>query len=454
MKKYDAVVIGGGPGGYVAAIKAAQLGKNVAVVEKEHLGGTCLNWGCIPMKSLIRNAEIIESLHQGGVYGFEISGVKADYAIAQQRSRQVSERLARGVGYLMKKNGIDVITDEAVLKKDRSVALKNSGEALAADNVIIAAGAQPARLPMADYSSPSVLDSKKALALTKAPKSVCIVGGGAIGLEFASVWSAYGAKVTIIELMDRLLPCEDADVSAAVRKVYESRGVAVLTGTAVSAIDARSGGVTVRAGDNTVECEYVLISAGVRPAFAPGDSGVKTDAKGYIAVDDAMRTNIPGVYAIGDVTGKLALAHTASAQGIIAAKAISGVKTEPLDYRNIPRCTYGIIETASAGITEGQAKQQGIDYVTGLFPLSANGKTLTMGRSDGFVKVIAGRKHKEVLGVHMAGPHVTEMIAGAAGLLKLEATLDELAEIVHPHPTVSEALMEAAHVALGEGIHI
>jgi len=406
------------------------------------------------MKSLIRNAEVIETLHQGDMFGFETGGVKADYSKAHLRSRQISDKLARGIGYLMKKNGIDVITDEAALQKDKTVALKVSGERIQADNVIIAAGAQPARLPMADYSIPAVLDSKKALALRQVPKSVCIVGGGAIGLEFAFVWSAYGAQVTIIEMMDRLLPCEDMAVSALVKKAYQNRGITVWTGTAVTGIDAKTNSVTVQAGEKTLKCEYVLISAGIRPAALAGNSGVNTDAKGYIVVDDMMRTSISGVYAIGDVTGKLALAHTASAQGIVAAKAVAGLSTEPLDYKGIPRCTYGLIETASVGITEEQAKQQGVDYVTGEFPLSANGKALAMGYSDGIVKVIAGREYKEILGVHMAGPHVTEMIAGAAGLLKLEATIDELAKIVHPHPTVSESLMEAAHVALGEGIHI
>jgi dihydrolipoamide dehydrogenase len=453
MKNCEVLVIGGGPGGYVAAIKAAQLGKKVTLIEKENLGGTCLNWGCIPMKSLLKNAEVIGMLRHGDEFGFETIGLKVHYSKAQLRSRKISERLSQGVSYLMKKNNINVIIDEAKIRRDKVVQLKKADDRVQAENIIIAAGAQPARLPILDYSNSKILDSRRALALEQVPESVCIIGGGAIGLEFASLWNAFGTKVTILEMMDRLLPQEDIDISEAVKKIYIQNGIEVFTSTTVNGIDFDNDKITVRTNSKVVESQYLLVSVGIKPISIGEEAQLKTDSKGFIVVDDAMRTNIEGIYAIGDVTGKLALAHTASAQGIIAAKSIARIETHPLDYDLIPRCTYGIIETASVGLTEQKAKLQNLDYITASFPLSANGKALTMGSQDGFAKIIAGRKHKELLGVSMVGSHVTEIISGAAGLINLEATLDEMVQTIYPHPTVSESLFEVAHAAMGEGIH-
>jgi len=463
MKKYEVLVIGGGPGGYVAAIKAARLGQRAAIVEKEALGGTCLNWGCIPTKSLLRNAEVISHLFEGKEYGFSLDegSITADYGKAQARSRKVSGKLVSGIGYLMKKNGIDVIQDEAVFTAPKSVKLTKTKETIQADHIIIAAGARPTTLPDIDSSSPYVLDSKKALQLKTAPKSVVVIGAGAIGLEFATVWRAYGAEVTVVEMLSRAMPNEDEDVSKEARKGYEKNGIRILTQAKVGKVE--TGGsktkvtVTTTKGDQTLECEYLLVSVGIRPnsdKLNIEKTGIKLDERGYIEVDDKMRTNVSNVYAIGDITGKLALAHAASAQGIAAAMDIAGWKTEPINYDNIPKCTYGKPETASAGLTEQQAGQRGIDVTTGTFPLSANGKAIATSAPEGFVKIIAGKKHGEILGVHMVGAHATEMIAGAVGHIGLESTLDELAATIHPHPTISEAVMEAAHVAMGEGIHI
>lgn len=463
MKKYEVLVIGGGPGGYVAAIKAAQLGKKTAVVEKDNLGGTCLNWGCIPTKSLLRNAEVISHLVEGEEYGFSLDtdSIRADYAKAQTRSRKVSDKLVNGIGCLMKKNGIEVIQGEAVFTAPKLVRLKKSGETIQADNIIIAAGARPNMLSDIDSASPYVLDSKKALQLTKAPKSVVVIGAGAIGMEFATVWRAYGAEVTVVEMLPHALPNEDEDVSKEARKGYEKNGITILTQAKVSKVVTNGAKtkvtVTTTKGDQQLECEYLLVSVGVKPnsdRLGIEKTGVKLNERGYIEVDDIMRTNVSGVYAIGDITGKLALAHVASAQGIVAANDIAGKVTASINYDNIPKCTYGLPETASAGLTEQQVKRRGIDVTIAMFPFSANGKAIAYGAPEGFVKIVAGKKHGEILGVHMVGVHVTEMIAGAVGHIGLESTLDELAATIHPHPSMSEAIMEASHVAEGLGIHI
>ncbi len=463
MKKAELLVIGGGPGGYVAAIKAAKLGKKVTIIEKENLGGTCLNWGCIPTKSLLRNAEIISHLYDGDNFGFELdtTTIRLSYKKAQKRSREVSAQLVRGIEYLMKKNGITVINDEATFISQKSVQLKNTGEQIDADYIIIAAGARPNHLNNVETSSDYYLDSKKALQLNKAPKNVVIIGAGAIGMEFATVWRAYGADVTVVEMLPRVLPNEDEDVSEEAYKGYVKAGIKILTDTKVRNVESQgdSTKITIVSTEveKTLECEYLLASVGIRPnsdKLGIEKAGIKLNERGYIIVDYKMRTNVSGIYAIGDITGKLALAHAASAQGIIAAKGIAGKQTEPIIYENIPKCTYGHLETASAGLTERQANERGLDIKIGKFPFIANGKAIAYGATEGFIKVIAEKKYGEILGVHMVGAHVTEMIASASGLLSLECTLDELSNIIHPHPTMSEAIMEASHVAESMGIHI
>lgn len=463
MNKYEVLIIGGGPGGYVAAIKAAQLGKKCAIIEKENLGGVCLNWGCIPTKSLLRNAEIISHLYDGDEFGFSLDtkSIILNYDKAYIRSRKVSEKLVRGIEFLIKKNDITLIKDEAVFNSMNSIRLKSSGEVLFSDNIIIAAGSRPCHLKGIDFSSDYVLDSKKALQLRKAPESVVIIGAGAIGMEFASIWNAYGADVTVVEMMPGVLPNEDRDISIEVQKLYEENGIQILTETKVTNVETKNNktSVTVRDKDGIkkLNCEYILVSAGIKPnsdMIGIEKTNVKLDQQGYIKTDDSMRTNVEGIYAIGDITGKLPLAHVASAQGIIAAKAIAGKQTQSIIYENMPKCTYGFPEVASAGITEEQAREKGFDVITGKFPFTANGKAIAYGTPEGFVKIISEKKHGEILGIHMIGTHVTEMISGAVGYLSLECTIDELSNIIHPHPTMSEAIMEASHTAEGLPIHI
>ena len=461
MASYDVIVIGGGPGGYVAAIKAATSGRKTALVEKEHLGGVCLNWGCIPTKSLLRNAEIMRGLSEGEKFGFSTGKIKTDYAAAQKRSREVSARLVNGIEYLMKKNKITVYRDSASFTGKKELSLEASGEKLAAKNIIIATGSKPFALPMLDYSMPNVLDSKKALQVTHAPKSIIIIGAGAIGMEFATVFRSYGTDVHIIEMLPRVLPNEDAEISALVGKEFRKKGFDVHTGTNLAKV--KNDGKTVCAcfekNGKTFELqsEAVLAATGVRPNTEGLNLklfGIKMDRRGCIEADENMCTSVPGIYAVGDVTGKLALAHAASAQGMRAVDHICGKRRGPLDYSNIPKCTYTVPEVASAGLTEEEAKENGYDVRTAVFPLSANGKAIAYGDDTGFVKLVYDEKYGQLLGMHMAGIHVTEMIWGAVGYLGMEMTVEEMAEVVHPHPTVSEAVMEAAHIANGKPVHI
>jgi dihydrolipoamide dehydrogenase len=459
MATYDTIVIGGGPGGYVAAIRASQLGQKTAVIEKQHMGGICLNWGCIPTKSLLRNADVANLLQDGKTFGFSFDNLKLDYAVAQKRSRQVSGRLVKGVGFLMKKNKIDVIEGTGTLKSTTEVEV--DGQVHEAKHIIIATGAQAQLFPGIEINGKTLLTYHQALELTEVPESLVVIGAGAIGMEFSYIFKSYGADVTVVEMLPHALPLEDEDISREIEKQFNRAGIKIRTGTMVDKVDDHGDRVTVTVsqGDETEElkADMALISIGVAPNsqnLGLERAGVEVDDRGFIKIGDKMETNVPNIYAIGDVTGKLALAHVASAQGIMAANAIAGEPTRVLKYENMPRCTYTHPEVASVGLTEAQARERGYKIKTGKFPFQANGKALGMHENTGFVKVVAEDKYNEVLGVHLIGSHVTELVAGPTGMIGLETTLEEIANTVHPHPTLSEVVMEAAHAGLGEPIHM
>jgi len=463
MANYDVVIIGGGPGGYVAAIRARQLGMKTALVEREHLGGVCLNWGCIPTKALLHNAEVVHLLSEGKTYGFSFDkdSLTVDYAVAQKRSRQVSDRLVKGVGFLMRKNEVDVFEATGNLKSATEVAL-STGETLSTRYVILATGARARSIPGVQIDGQRILDARHALELTEVPRSIAVIGAGAIGVEFAHVWHTYAADVTILEMLPRVLPLEDADVSQEMAKALRRQGIKVHTDTKVEKVDVAGDGsgltLTVSQDGQTqaISAEKALMAIGVQPNsenLGLEAVGVRTD-RGWITVDETMRTNLPGVYAIGDVTGLMPLAHVATAQAIVAVEAMAGLDPEALVYANIPRCTYASPEVASVGLTQAQATQAGYEVKTGQFPFRPNGKALAINDYEGFVKIVSDVRYDQLLGVHMIGPHVTDMIAEAAGMIRLETTTEELAHTVHPHPTLSEVVMEAAHVTLGQAIHI
>jgi dihydrolipoamide dehydrogenase len=456
---YDTIVIGGGPGGYVAAIRASQLGQKTAIVEREHMGGVCLNWGCIPTKSLIRNAEIANLLSQGKTFGFSFDNLQLDYRVAQERSRQASNKLVRGVGFLMKKNKIDVIEGVGRLKSATEVEV--NGEVQQTKNIIIATGAHAQLLPGVEINGKTLLTYHQALELTEAPQSIVVIGAGPIGMEFSYIFHSYAAEVTVVEMLPRVLPLEDEDISKEMEKQFSRAGIKAKTGTKVEKVDDHGDNVTVTVSKDgqteTLTAQMVLISIGVAPNsrdIGLEAVGVETDKRGFIKIGPKMETNVSGIYAIGDVTGKLALAHVASAQGLIAAEAIAGHSTRPIKYQNMPRCTYTHPEVASVGLTEAEARAQGYEVKTGQFPFQPNGKAMGLNENVGFVKIVAENKYNEVLGVHLIGAGVTELVAGPTGMIGLETTLEELARTVHPHPTLSEVIMEAAHVTLGEAIHI
>jgi len=460
---YNVTIIGAGPGGYVAAIRAAQLGLKVALVEKEHLGGVCLNWGCVPTKALLRNAEVISLLGRGKEFGFTITGFEADYGAAVARSRKVSGRLVKGIGGLMRKNGVEVIEGRAALKSPDTVevALSAGGvRTLATRNVIVATGGRARTIPGITPDGERVLTSREAIVLRELPASVVIVGAGPIGMEFAHVWRTYGAEVTVVEMLPRALPLEDEEVSAEVERAFKRRKVRLLTSTRVQGVETTDDGVRVSVadekGDKVLEAERVLIAIGVRPNsenLGLEEIGVRVE-RGYVAVDDHLRTNLPGVYAIGDVTGKLPLAHVASAQGIVAAETIAGVETHPLDYDAMPRCTYCQPQVASFGLTAAQAVERGYEVKVGKFPFRPSGKALALGDRDGFVKIVADAISGEILGAQLVGPEVTELLPELVLARNYELTPDEIARSVHAHPTLSEVLMEAAHGVFGKPIHL
>jgi len=461
MATYDVVIIGGGPGGYVAAIRARQLGLKTALVEREHLGGVCLNWGCIPTKALLHNAEVIRLLNQGKTYGFHFdkNSLTVDYAAAHKRSRRVSARLVKGVQFLMKKNQVDVFEATGTLRSATEVAL-STGDTLSARHIILATGARARSIPGVEIDGERLISARHALELTEVPRSIVVIGAGAIGVEFAYLWRTYGADVTLIEMLPTVLPLEDADIGQEMARALSKQGIQIHTSTKVEKVEVDASGLTLtlsREGETqTIAAEKALMAIGVQPNsenLGLETVGVETN-RGWITIDETMRTNIPTIYAIGDVTGVMPLAHVASAQGLVAVEAIAGLEPEPLSYPNIPRCTYAWPEVASVGLTEPQARDQGYQVKVGQFPFRANGKALAIGDYEGFVKIVADARYDQVLGVHMIGPHVTDMIAEAAGMIRLETTTEELARTVHPHPTLSEVMMEAAHAALGQAIHI
>ncbi len=464
-QKYDLIVIGAGPGGYVSAIRAAQLGLKTAIVDKLWLGGICLNVGCIPSKSLLKNAEIAHTLRERGKeFGFSFENLKLDYSVAVKRSRQVSNRLTKGVAFLMKKNKVDVHMGSARLSDRNTVIVTdNDGNttSLQAENIIVATGARAAMIPSVEADGEKILTYWDAILQEKLPKSVVIIGSGAIGVEFATVWNAYGVEVTIVEMLPRIVPLEDEEVSVELEKAFKKRGIKTLTGHRVESITPVKDGVQVAVssekGNQTLEAEQALVAIGFKPnsgGLGLEEIGVNISERGFIEIDERMATNVPGIWAIGDVTGKLMLAHVASAQGVVAAENIAGVESITLNYEMMPRATYCQPQIASFGLTEAQAKERGYDVKVGRFPFQANGKALGLGESAGWVKLITDAKYGEILGAHLIGPEVTELLPELTLAQMMEITTAEIARNVHAHPTLSETLMEAAHAAEGHAIHI
>ncbi|MCH7553602.1 MAG: dihydrolipoyl dehydrogenase [Chloroflexi bacterium] len=458
-KEYDVVVIGGGPGGYVCAIRAAQLGLKVAVVEREEVGGVCLNWGCIPSKALLRNAEVLNLFNHADDYGVTVKGLKADMGAAIDRSRKVVDRMVKGIHFLLKKNKIDLITGTGRLSGPNRVAVE-PGEEVTAKSIVISTGARPKEIPLFEVDGKTILTSKEALALREPPKSIAIVGGGAIGVEFAYFYRAYGTEVTIIEMLPHLVPTEDEEVSIQLERSLSGQGITIKAGFTVESVERVNGHVKLNLGPagegGVVECEKVLLGIGVTPNtqdLGLEEMGVALE-NGWIAIDDRMATNVPGVYAIGDVTGKLLLAHVASHQGIVAAEAIAGRETEPLVYVDMPRATYCQPQVASMGLTEQQAKDRGHIVKVGKFPFTAIGKAVALNATEGFAKLVADAETGELLGAHLVGHDVTELLSTLSMVRMLEGTVTELGRAVHAHPTMSEALMEAGLGVYGEALHM
>ncbi|MFN0275001.1 MAG: dihydrolipoyl dehydrogenase [Chitinophagales bacterium] len=460
---YDVIVIGSGPGGYVTAIRASQLGMKTAIVEKAELGGVCLNWGCIPTKALLKSAQVFEYLKHANDYGLNASNIEIDFNGVIKRSRDVAGGMSKGVSFLMKKNKIEVIEGNAMLKKGNNVdvtAVDGSKKTISAKHVIIATGARSKELPSLKQDGKKIIGYREAMVLPSQPKSMVIVGAGAIGVEFAYFYNSLGTKVTIVEFMSRLVPVEDEDVSKELLRSFKKAGITVMTEASVEAVDTSGEGCKVKVksktGEEMLQCDIVLSAVGVAANIENiglEEVGIKTD-KGKISVDANYKTNVPGYYAIGDVTPGPALAHVASAEGITCVEAIAGLKPEPIDYNNIPGCTYCSPEIASVGYTEAAAKAAGYELKIGKFPFSASGKAKAAGASEGFIKVIFDAKYGEFLGAHMIGANVTEMIAEVVAARKLETTGHEIIKTIHPHPTMSEALMEATAAAYGEVIHL
>lgn len=470
---YDVIVVGSGPGGYVAAIRAAQLGQKTAIVERESLGGVCLNWGCIPKKALIKNATVLETLHHAADYGITFDNLQVDWSSAVKRSLGIVDRQTKGVGFLMRKNKIDVIEGHGVFIDAHTLQVSPSEfkpeakeRTVTAKNFIIATGARARELPGVTVDGERIMQYRDIIRLQEQPKSLIIVGAGPIGMEFGYIYRTYGAEVTIVEMLDQVLPLEDSDVAAEVHKAFTKKGFKLYTGSRTEEFKVTEAGVTVtlknlKSGQTeTLQAERVLLSIGITPntdKVGIDKTGVKLDQRGYVEIDANMRTNVPNIYAIGDCTGKLALAHVASAQALVAAESIAGADTLPIPtekYLFMPRCTYCKPEVASLGMTEAQAKEAGYTIKVGKFPFMPNGKAQAIDAKEGFVKIITDAKYGEILGAHLVGHEVTELLPELSLAQFMEITPAEIARTVHAHPTLSEVIMEAAHAIEGHAIHI
>jgi dihydrolipoamide dehydrogenase len=459
MADYDIVIIGGGPGGYVAAIRAAQLGLRTALVEGERVGGVCLNWGCIPAKSLLFNAQLVNLFRRSQEFGISHDNLQADLAPAVDRSRAVADRMVKGVEFLLKKNGITFIQGRARLQGKNEVMVEPGRESLRAENIVIASGGFTRTLPGIDIDGKTIIGSRQALEMRRLPSRIAIVGGGPIGVEFAFLYRSYGADVTIIEMLGHLLPAEDAEVSAQLERSFKQQGIDFMTGARVQEIRTGKGGARVRVSadgrESEIEAEKVLMAVGVGPNTAGLELeklGIETE-RGFIKVDGGMRTNVPGVYAVGDVTGKMMLAHVASHQGVVAAEGIVGLNPPEIQYDKMPRAAYCRPQVASCGLTEAQARERGYEVATGRFPFRANGKAAASAADEGFVKVVIDRQYEQILGYHIIGPEAAELIGEATLGVETESSAADVIWTVHAHPTLSEAIKEAALVARGQGIH-
>jgi dihydrolipoamide dehydrogenase len=461
--KYDVLIIGSGPGGYVTAIRASQLGFKVGIVERENLGGICLNWGCIPTKALLKSAQVYDYLKHVDAYGLKAEAIDKDFDAIIKRSRGVAEGMSKGVQFLMKKNKIEVIEGFGKLKTGKKVAVTNDkGEVTeySADHIIIATGARSRELPNLPQDGKKVIGYRQAMTLPKQPKKMIVVGSGAIGSEFAHFYNAIGTEVTIVEFLPHLVPLEDEEISKQFERSFKKSGIKVMLNSSVESVDTSGKGVKAvvktKKGEEILEADILLSAVGIKSNLENiglEDVGIVTD-RDKILVNDFYQTNIPGYYAIGDVVPGPALAHVASAEGITCVEKIAGLNTQPVDYSNIPGCTYASPEIASVGLTEAKAKEQGYELKIGKFPFSASGKAKAAGTPDGFVKVIFDAKYGEWLGCHMIGAGVTDMIAEAVVARKLETTGHEILKAIHPHPTMSEAVMEAVAAAYDEVIHL
>lgn len=463
MSKYDIIVLGSGPGGYVTAIRASQLGFKTAVVEKENLGGVCLNWGCIPTKALLKSAQVFEYLKHASDYGLSVKEFDKDFNAIIKRSRSVAEGMSKGIQFLMKKNKIDVIEGYGTLKAGKKIEVKDKEGKVteyAADHIIIATGARSRELPAMPQDGKKIIGYRQAMTLAEQPKKMIVVGSGAIGIEFAYFYNSIGTEVTIVEFMPNIVPVEDEEVSKQLEKSFKKLGINIMTSSEVTKVDTSGNGVKAfvktAKGEEVLEADVLLSAVGIKTNIENiglEAVGIKTD-RDKILVDEYYRTNVEGYYAIGDVTPGQALAHVASAEGILCVEKIKGLHCEPIDYGNIPGCTYCTPEIASVGLTEKQAREKGYDIKVGKFPFSASGKAKAGGNADGFVKVIFDAKYGEWLGCHMIGAGVTDMIAEAVVARKLETTGHEILKAIHPHPTMSEAVMEAVAAAYDEVIHL